>query len=579
MIVICSISYPNLEMTNMSNDNGYFNDYVEKIKTGEILVSQRLKKYLTRLQKEMNNDTYFYDTHEANRYFRFAETCIKLGEGDYAGEKMVFTLWEKAFFECLLSFKRKKDGKRRFTDALLLIARKNGKTALMSSFAIYNFFLKKGSIILCASNDQKQTSILWNGCEAMRMQFDTKNRISGKNQSEIYSKKLLTHIQKISSTQKNTNGLRSSIVLFDEAHDATDENGGVYISARQSTANMKKTQPLRIITTTQGINRGCFLDIRVKHCHAIMDGELEDDRWLCWLYEQDSEDEVWQDEASWVKSNPSLTQGIKSIEYLHGELNEARLSKSSRLEVLTKDFNLILENSINWLDEKDIFYNQPAFSIEELHKKVESPFITCTVGVDLSRTTDITASVVLIKLPKDPIFYIIPHYWIPKAKYESEADSEAGAKYQEWIKEGRLTVCDDAEIDQLDVEKWLLDISYEQKIKPHKIYIDKWFATQYEKQAQRDFGKSALVEVEQGYNLSNSIYRTEQELKNNNINFQNDAITSWMLSNVSAKFDNDMKIKLTKPKRAGAKIDGVIALVMAMQAYRENMQEIDAWNE
>lgn len=558
-------------------NSGYFNDYVEKIKAGEILTSQRLKKYLIRLQKEMNNDDYYYDTREANRYFRFAETCIRLGEAGYAGKLMKFTLWEKAFFECLLSFKRKEDKKRRFTNALLLIARKNGKTALMSSFAIYNLFLKKGSDVLCASNDNKQTLILWSGCETMRKQFDRKNRISGKNQSEIYSDQLLTHIKKISSTQKNTDGLRSSVVLFDEAHDAKDETGGVYISARQSTSNAE--DPLVIITTTQGINRGCFLDIRVGYCHSIMDSEIEDDTWLCWLYEQDSEDEIWQDETSWLKSNPSLEAGIKQWNYLRSEIKEAKLSKASRLEVLTKDFNLILENSINWLDSQDIYYDQPAFSIEALHEKVGAPYISCTVGVDLSRTTDITASVIMIKLPQDKTFYVLPHFWIPKVKYDAEADSEAGAKYKEWHEKGTLTICDGVEIDQAQVEQWLEEMVEKYKIKPHKIGLDRWFATQYEERARRVFGKSSILEIEQGYKLSNSIYRIESELKNHNINFQNDHILSWMLSNASAKFNDSMQIKLTKPAQKGAKIDGAIALTMAMHAYRENQAEIDLWNE
>ena len=63
------------------------------------------------------------------------------------------------------------------------------------------------------------------------------------------------------------------------------------------------------------------------------------ERTLPWLYTQDSELEVWQDESSWPKSNPTLGI-VKKWDYLREQVDAAKKSKADRIFVLSKDFNI-----------------------------------------------------------------------------------------------------------------------------------------------------------------------------------------------------------------------------------------------
>ncbi len=83
-----------------------------------------------------------------------------------------------------------------------------------------------------------------------------------------------------------------------------------------------------------------YLDTRLKEARQVLNGELDRPRWLIWLYTQDSESEIWQDEKNWVKSNPGLGT-IKKWSFLRQMVEEAKTNKETRVFVLAKDFNII----------------------------------------------------------------------------------------------------------------------------------------------------------------------------------------------------------------------------------------------
>src|SRR5690606_3177858 len=101
----------------------------------------------------------------------------------------------------------------------------------------------------------------------------------------------------------------------------------------------------------------------LKYARKVLDDEIEDETLLAWLYTQDSEEEIWQDESSWQKSNPSLGT-IKKVEYLRDQINKARYSTKERVFVLAKDFNIKQNNADALLLEEDIV-NEETFNIED----------------------------------------------------------------------------------------------------------------------------------------------------------------------------------------------------------------------
>jgi phage terminase large subunit-like protein len=119
-----------------------------------------------------------------------------------------------------------------------------------------------------------------------------------------------------------------------------------------------KDEPLFINLTTEGFVVDGYLDAVLKRARAIIAGEddgIAAERTLPWLYTQDSEQEIWQNRASWVKSNPSLGI-VKKWEYLDEQIDLAKDSKADRIFILCKDFNIKQNSAQSWLNIEDYDY-------------------------------------------------------------------------------------------------------------------------------------------------------------------------------------------------------------------------------
>lgn len=238
-------------------------------------------------------------------------------------------------------------GKRRFTEVILLIARKNGKTTFIAGIDLAEFFLSKGGVdIVCASNTNDQASILFEEINNMREQSKSlsKPHRSKKNIFYIYSPKTKNKIKKLSAQSRNLDGFNIEVGCIDEVHEMPDSK--VYDAIKQSQST--KEEPLIFIITTEGKCVGGFLDNKLDYCRKMIKGEIEDEHILPWLYTQDSEREIFEDPSSWQKSNPSLG-AVKTYAYLEDIMNKSKNDLATRVTMLCKDFNIKQLEAGSWL--------------------------------------------------------------------------------------------------------------------------------------------------------------------------------------------------------------------------------------
>ena len=215
-----------------------------------------------------------------------------------------------------------------------------------------------GQDIVCASNDDKQASLLWNECDGMRKRIDPKGKWTHKNMSEIKNLTNDTKIFKLSSKTQNKDGRNIDKTYFDESHDA--ENDEIAAACQKSMS--VKEEPLFINLTTEGFVNDGYLDDKLVYARKVLNDEIDDDTFLPWLYTQDSESEIWQDENSWYKSNPSLGV-IKKWSYLRGEVAKSKVEKSTRMHTLCKDFNIKQNKAQDWIMKEDYEYTTPFFDL------------------------------------------------------------------------------------------------------------------------------------------------------------------------------------------------------------------------
>lgn len=549
-----------LNQEQSKTNNLYLIQYREAIRTGEIVAGRELIMELDRLIEDLDNPRYYYDTTGAYERMDFMENCIRLTKAPFYNQPLKLMLWQKAFIEVVYSFKMADTGFDRFKKILLLIARKNTKSETCSAIATTEFFIgEEGNDIVCSSNDDNQASIVYDAIDLMRQLIDPNDLDSKRNQRFILNKNTNTKIFKMSDKTRNKEGRNIGFAIVDETHEM--KNNVIAKSVEQSQS--LKDNPKFFNITTEGFVNDGFLDEELRKARAIINGEDEGvmaERTLPWLYTQDSEREVWENERSWLKSNPTLGI-VKKWDYLREQIDSARTSKADRMFVLSKDFNFKQSNSQAWLQESDYTY-EAVFSLEDFRNSY------CIGAVDLSETTDLTCAKIMMLKPDDSTKYIHTMYFIPEGKLESSDDTSAGAKYKEWAKQGILTVLPGLDNDLTKVADWFYSLYKEYGVRTIKCGYDQRFAKDFLERMEM-IGIECEMVIQNKENMSNAMKLCEQELKARHVNYNENEIDRWCLGNASMEIDNLGRVLCVKiNNQAQRRIDGAVTLIILYEMYR-----------
>lgn len=530
----------------------YLEQYREAIRSGEIIAGQELISALDTYIADMQNPRYVYDIREAHKRMEFMETFVKLTKSPYYGKPMILMLWQKAFIECLYSFKIAKTGRDRFKRAILLIGRKNTKSETCNALAFAELMLgNKGSDIVCSSNDDSQANILYDGINTMRELFDPSNKRTHKNLSFIKNKKSGSKVFKLSDKTRNKEGRNIDFAIIDEVHEMRDATIINSIDQSQSL----KDNPKRIIITTEGFTNDGALDHELEYARKVLSGEYDDETLLIWLYTQDSEAEIWQDETSWQKSNPTVGI-IKQYDYLRDRLNKARLDKSERVFTLCKDFNIRQNTSEAWLMTDDYDYPQEVKTLEDFRGCI------ALAAVDLAETTDLTNCKLLFMREGDPTKYVFSHYWIPEGKLEKSDDVSAGAQYKQWAKEGYLTICPGYDNDLSEVADWIASLKRDYDIRVLRCGYDQRFAKDFLNRME-EYGIETEMIQQSKEVMSAPMKQVEAELKGRLINYGRNPVDMWCFGNASMEVDNLGRVMCVKiNKQHSRRIDGAVTTVI-----------------
>ena len=545
----------------------YLVEYRERIRLGEIIAGRELIHELDKLIEELDDPRYKYETSEAYTRIAFMENLCLQSKKPFYMKPMKLLLWQKAFIEVMYSYKKWSDelGRyiKRFQDIMLLIARKNGKTTLMAADAHTDLRIGDGGQdIVCASNDDKQASLLWNEVDGMRKRIDPKGKRTHKNMSQIENLTNDTKIFKLSSKTQNKDGRNIDKTYFDESHDAEDDE----IAAACQKSMSVKDEPMFINLTTEGFVNDGYLDNKLAYARKVLNDEIDDDTFLPWLYTQDSENEIWQDEQSWYKSNPSLG-AIKKWSYLRGEVAKSKVDKSTRMHTLCKDFNIKQNNAQAWLMYEDYHYPTPVFDLEE--------FRGCIAlgAVDLSATTDLSNAKILLMRPDDKTKYVYSHYWIPESKLTDSDDREAGAKYVEWAKAEILTIHEGNEIDISQIADWFYKLYKDYGIRLYMCGYDQRYAKTFLDRMD-EYGFECQMINQNRHVMSSPMKLVEADLKSRLIDYGQNDMDEWCLGNAAMEMDNLGNVMCVKVNNQAAKrIDGAVTLIILYEVFRRCRRE------
>lgn len=540
-------------------------EYIDKCRSGEIIVGREIFQEFDILLGNFEDGSIHFELGDAHKRIKFIQTHCKHYEAPFAGKPFILTLRQKAFVEALYSFKIFDDeiGRlvRLYQEALLLVGRKCGKTPFVAALMLAEWFCGElGTKELCSSNDYDQAALMLDAINAMREESPTLEKVTRKNVKGIFfgnpkkpkkrgkfSYQNKGNIKKISAKTGAKEGKNIKVGASDEIHEMKDNSSIMPIRQALSTQD----EPLYFEITTEGFTDSGYLDDRLKDARQVLKGELERPRWLIFLYTQDSEAEIWQDERTWSKSNPDIGT-IKKWSFLRQMVEEAKTNSATRAFVLAKDFNIKQAGGAAWLQDAEII-NKATFSIEDFRGAFY------IAGNDFAETTDLCASKLLLMKPGDPMIYFWSHYWIPEEKLKNSPDD---ADYKQWERDGYLTIVPGGSVDSSLVADWQWSLYQDFGLIPYKSGYDNRFAKDYLRKYEEYFGKdSEAVNVPQDAKcLNNPMRRLESDMRHKLVNYNNRYGDFWCFRNTGVKPDNAERIQPCKLKSTH-RIDGTAAAI------------------
>ena len=548
----------------------YLIQYREAIRRGEIRAGYDMIDELDRLLADLDDPQYRYDTAAAELRIDFIENCVKLTKAPFYGKPMNLLLWQKAFIEVVYSFKMRDidsgDWVCRFQEILLLICRKNGKTEFIAAIELTEMILGgEGLDIVCSGMDDGTADLCYSAVDTMRLLIDPKSVDTWRNQKGIKCLINNNHIYKLANSTRQREGRNIDLAGLDECW-SLPADGDIYKSIQQSTS-VKNSYKIFIFGSEGFVTDG-FLDHKRTEYTAIIRGEDDSEaarRKLPWIYTQDSEQEVWNTNADginpdWEKSNPSIGK-IKKWTYLRDRVDEARASKVDRVFVLCKDFNFHQNAATIWLNTEDYTY------LAEFDPNAFRGAV-CLGAVDMSETTDMTSARVVVMRANDPHKYIIQHYWIPESKLESADDKNAGADYEEWAKQGLLTICEGNDNDLTLVADWFYKLYCDYGFRLYKCGYDVKFSKEFLRRMD-EYGFDCEMVIQNALTLSNAMKLCEADFKAQLINYNLNPIDKWCLGNAvmqADKYGNCMAVKI--PGQPSKRIDGAVTFIILYEIFR-----------
>ena len=510
---------------------------------------------------KMEKHKYHFDKDKAQRPIAFIEKYLKQSKGKWNGKPLKLELFQKAMLEATFGFVDE-NGLRKYRKVIFFVARKNGKSVLDSAIGNYMLVADKegGAEIYSIATKKEQAKIVWDEAKRMIRKSPALNKRIRCLIGGIYFDATDSFFRALASDSNSLDGLNSHLVIADEVHAWKDKN---LLDVMYDSMSARE-QPLLLETSTMGTIRQNVFDIEYDYESQVIDGVVQDETLLPIIYELDDEKE-WTNEECWYKANPALNV-IKSLKDLRDKVERAKANPIELVNLLCKDFN-IRQNSVNaWLTFEEL-------NNEEMYSEWKDCY--CIGGVDLSSTTDLTCGTILGVV--NGKIRVKQMYWIP-SNYLEKKVAEDKIPYDKWLKNGYLRLSGDSKIDYHDITKWYLEEVNENDLRPLWIGYDSWNA-QYFCDDMKSNGFD-MVEVRQGYKTESApLKQMKADLIDKKINYNNNPILKWNLSNVAVKTDDNENIMITKEK-SRQRIDGVASLMDAYVIFVNKRQEyLDYINE
>ena len=476
--------------------------------------------------------------------------------GPKRGKPMILSDWQA--YDVIVLFgwvKADGSGERRFTDAFIEVARKNGKSTYAGALLDYLIFGEVDGVtgyIGATSLDQAEETFKRAGEELKLAKGDKVLVADSKNNKVIKYKE--GQIMAIAAEPKD--GKLSYAAIMDEYHQHRDNS----LLNSIGSGNVSDQQAMLIRITTAGVSLGGVCHEEYKKCKRVLSGELEIPRYFIAIYELDEEDSP-DDKLCWPKANPNWGISVNP-ETFESRYEYARASEDDMIDFKTKNLNMWCHSLHKWAN-MPIWMERCRWQVDESELEGRMAY----GGLDLSSVSDFTSFTLDFPL-EDERHVQLTHFWIAESMVTA-ISRQCRIPLRKWIEMGWVTATPGDVIDYDYVCEYLTWAYSTYQI--HYIAADRWRIEELVKLMPPWFTDVAY-EFSQGMKtMSPTIMDFERAYLEGKVSDNGNEVVDWMMSCAETFQDSSGNVKLVKPKkRTEARIDGVITSVMALSNAKTN---------
>ncbi|HIC9079520.1 TPA: terminase large subunit [Klebsiella aerogenes] len=547
-------AYPNVNMANQ---------YARDVLNGKILACKSIQlacqRHFNDLKISLDKDyPYRFDRELAERACRFVQ-LLPHSSGDLAGQKLKLEPWQAFAFSSIFGWVTKRTKKRRFREAYIRVARKNGKSFFAAGIGTYMFCAdgENSAEVYCGATTMAQAKKVFTPARQMA---DRLPSLRSKFNISVWVDSLTRPDGSLFApiAGKPGDGDSPHCAIIDEYH----EHDTDHMYEAMTLGMGARSQPLTLIITTAGTSLESPCYDKDKQVKEMLNGHVPNDRLFGLIYELDEGDD-WTDPTNFIKANPNLDVSI-SYDDLLAEMEVAKQVPRKVNAFKTKRLNI-------WVSGKSAFYNMTQWHAAADESLCYEDFAgeDYYLGLDLAQRLDLNAGVGVFVREiegKKHYYCIKPKFWVPEDTVRSTDPkiAKTADRYVKFVEMGVLEATDGAEADYREILASIIDLQEIDKVRVSEIPIDPSGATALSHELQ-DHGFDP-ISIRQDYtNMSPPMKELEAALAGGRFHHDGNPVLSWCISNVIGKNvpGSDDIVRPTKGDKQ-SKIDGATALFMAI---------------
>lgn len=557
-------------------------EYAESIVNGKKIACKENILAAQRFLNDLKRDDLDFKQDQFDFVIGLIEGTMVHQQGDdlqgnpLRGKPLILQPWEIFIVVNLLGFFKKESMVRRFHESLLMIARKNGKTAFASAlgWALSILERKSGSKLYILANSLKQTmeSFGFLNYNVSRLKDNT-IRIRDNNQEHSITKNFCDggsfFIQALASDEKRLDSLNSNLLILDEIHSWKSAKKYMLMKNSQKAYRNK----LLIAISTAGDLASGFLANRLKYCQNVLQGLIEDDEYFIFICKADQDEKGnvtnYTDPKILEMANPSCGVSV-DIGDLIRDAELAMNDPQTRNEFFNKTLNIFTNSlkayfDLNEFRTSDKNYN---WTLEELVKLN----IDWYGGADLSKLHDLTAAALYgrFKYKGKEIDIVITHAFFPIVAAYSKAE-EDGIPLFGWLDDKWLTMSNTATVHYDDIINWFITMR-KMGFKIKLVGFDKKFGREFFL-GMKSSGFRIVDQPQYFYKKSEGFRRIENKAKDELLYYLHNEAFEYCVGNVRAIEKTDDMIQYEKVDGDGGtqRIDLFDAAVFGAVQMLEDM--------